>query len=77
MTDAHTPSSDDAENDREYMLLRPEPEAIGTFLERLEAKGINVETAVVEMPSEDSPGSLSVQFWTGEPEHANKKEGDR
>lgn len=77
MTDAHTPNPSDTEDDREYMLLRPEPEVIGTFLERLEAKGINVESAVVELPSEDSPASLSVQFWKGEPAYANEQEADR
>ena len=77
MTDAHTPNPSDTEDDREYMLLRPEPEAIGKFLKSLETKGIDVETAVVEMPSEDSPGSLSVQFWTGEPAYANEQEADR
>ena len=70
MTDAHTPSSDDAENDREYMLLRPEPEAIGAFLGD---EGIDIETAVVTSPSGDTPGTLTIQFWTGKSDRAEQE----
>ena len=59
--------SEQTSDDGEYMLLRPDVETIAVFLRSLEARGIDVETAVVEMPSEASSGSLSVQF-RGEPD---------
>ena len=69
MTDAHAPSPDDAADD-EYVLLQPNSEAIGSFLGD---EGIDIETAVVTSPSGDTPGTLTIQFWTGNSDRAEQE----
>ena len=77
MTDAHTPNPSDTEDDDEYMLLPTKPAAIAAFIVGLTSNGIAVEEAVVEMPSGDSPGSLSLEFREDTLEQPNVQEGDR
>ena len=77
MTDAHTPSSDDAVDDDEYMLLPTEPAAIAAFISGLASNGVAIEEVVVEMPSDGSPGSLSLEFRGNALEQPDMQEGGR
>ena len=55
-------------SDDEYMLLPTEPAAIAAFMSGLASNGVAVEEAVVELPSENSSGTLSIQFENADQE---------